>query len=48
MRNFWLDDEDELVLDPIKKKDIVLAEKKLGVELPSLYKKLIKNKMEAT
>ncbi|MBN6205698.1 SMI1/KNR4 family protein [Ralstonia pickettii] len=42
MRNFWLGDGDDLVLDPVKKKDIALAEEKLGVELPSLYKKLIK------
>lgn len=42
MRKFWLDDEDDLVLDPIKKKDIILAEEKLGVELPTPYKELIK------
>ncbi|WP_170138838.1 SMI1/KNR4 family protein [Oceanobacillus chungangensis] len=42
MRKFWLDDEDDLVLGPIKKKDIVLAEEKLGIELPKLYKKLVK------
>lgn len=41
MQKFWLDDEDDLVLNPIKGKDIVLAEEKLGIELPTLYKDLI-------
>ena len=43
MSDFWLADEDDsYLLKPIKKKDIVQAEKKLGIELPDLYKKLIK------
>lgn len=42
MGKFWLDDEDDSGLDPIKNEAIVLVEEKLGVELPALYKKLIR------
>ena len=43
MKDFWLKDEDQTyALKPVKRKDIIAAEKQLGVELPSLYKKLVK------
>ncbi|MFD1606520.1 SMI1/KNR4 family protein [Oceanobacillus luteolus] len=43
MKNFWLEDEDQTyALKPVKRKDIIAAEKQLGVELPALYKKLVK------
>ena len=42
MREFWFDeDEEDLVLHSINEKDIVLAEEKLGIELPTLYKDLL-------